>query len=90
MWWAPGRPRWSVSDLSAVSGAGPIVGNLAVYLTPWDGINLAGLDENGDLQVTWWVPSFGGDWETSNLTDLTGGPTFVTGSVTTYVSDWGA
>src|SRR5262249_24148268 len=90
VWWAPGLDRWTVSDLSSVSGAPPIVGNLAVYLKPWDGINLAGLDENGDLQVTWWVPSFGASWATDNLTGLTGGPTFVTGILTSYVSDWGA
>lgn len=89
VWWAPGIDRWTVSDLSAASGAGPIVGNLTVYLTPWDGINLAGLDANGDLQVTWWVPSFGAEWARDNLTALTDGPTFVLGSVTSYVSEWG-
>lgn len=89
VWWAPGLSRWTVTDLSASSGAGPIVGNLAVYLTPWDGINLAGLDENGDLQVTWWVPGFGGNWARNNLTAETGGPNFVIGSVTSYVSAWG-
>lgn len=89
VWWAPGLARWTVTDLSAASGAGPVVGNLAVYLTPWDGINLAGLDDNGDLQVTWWVPSFAGAWARNDLTAETNGPTFVIGSVTSYVSSWG-
>jgi hypothetical protein len=89
VWWAPGLERWTVTDLSAASGAGPVVGNLAVYLTPWNGINLAGLDDNGHLQVTWWVPQFEGDWARNDLTAETNGPTFVIGSVTSYVSSWG-
>ena len=89
VWWAPGLERWTVSDLTAASGAAPIVGNLTVYLTPWDGINLAGLDANGDLQVTWWLPEFGATWQRDNLTDLFNGPALVVGSVTSYVSDWG-
>jgi hypothetical protein len=89
VWWSPGQTRWTVTDLSMASGAGPIYGNLAVYLTPWNGINLAGLDESGDLQVTWWVPSLGGVWNRNNLTEETGGPRFLAGSVTSYVSEWG-
>lgn len=89
VWWSPGMTNWTVTDLSTTTGAAPIYGNLAVYLTPWNGINLAGLDETGDLQVTWWVPSLGGVWNRNNLTDETGGPKFVAGSVTSYVSEWG-
>ncbi len=89
VWWAPGRARWSVADLTAASGALPLAGSLTVYLTPWNGINIAGLDGAGHIQVTWWVPSFGGAWAQNDLTAETGGPIFKPASVTSYVSSWG-
>jgi hypothetical protein len=89
VWWAPGLARWSVADLTAAAGAPVLASSLAVYLTPWNGINIAGLDHAGHLQVTWWVPGFGGEWRQNDLTAETGGPIFKPGSVTSYVSSWG-
>ncbi|MGE3108689.1 MAG: hypothetical protein AB7G11_06110 [Phycisphaerales bacterium] len=89
VWWAPGLARWTVTNLSQTSGAVPLVGGLAVYLTPWRGINLAGIDSAGNLQVTWWVPQFGGNWAASNLTIETLGPRLRPDSMSTYVAAWG-
>lgn len=89
VWWAPGRSRWTVTDLTEASGAAPLAGDLTVYLTPWNGINLAGLDSAGRLQVTWWVPEFRGAWARTDLTAETDGPLFTPGSVTSFVSGWG-
>jgi len=89
VWWAPGQARWTVTDLSAASGVGVIAGGLSVYVTPWNGINIAGIDAAGDLQVTWWVPSFGGNWAHNNLTAETSGPRLRVDSITSYVSSWG-
>lgn len=89
VWWAPGQARWTVTDLSAASGAAPIAGNLAVYLTPWNGINLAGTNTAGELRVTWWVPGFAGAWRQTNLTAETGGALLRPESITSYVSEWG-
>lgn len=89
VWWSPGQTRWTVTNLSAASGAGPIAGGLSVYLTPWRGINLSGIDAQGNLQVTWWVPSFGGNWSRNNLTEETNGARLRADSISTYVSSWG-
>jgi hypothetical protein len=40
--------------------------------------------------VTWWVPSFGGDWVTSDLTGAAGGETLTAGKATGFVTPWGA
>ncbi len=89
VWTSPELGHWRVDDLSAITGAPALSGGLTAYLTTWDGINLAGLDGSGKVSVTWWVPSFGGDWETSNLTDLFGGPTLQGFGLTSYVTPWG-
>lgn len=89
IWWAPGLDRWSTTNLSEITGAPPYTGGLTAYMTPWDGINLAGITEDGSLSVTWWVPSFGGEWRTNNLTAEVDGPILVASSVTSYVSSWG-
>ncbi len=89
VWWAPGLSQWRTDDLSAITGAPPLTGGLTAYLTSWDGINLAGIDGSGKVSVTWWVPAFGGDWRTTNLSDAFNGPTLAASSVTSYVSSWG-
>ncbi len=91
VWWAPGLAKWTVSNLTTITGATKLTGGLTVYLTSWSGINIAGLDADGHLQVTWWVPSFGGDWEQSDLSSMTTGGTavkFRASTVTSYVSSW--
>lgn len=88
--WIAGRmSRWTANNLSSITGAPPLTGGLSVFLTPWQGINLAGTDASGSLSVTWWVPSFGGKWAKSNLTDLFGGPRLIASSVTSWVTSWG-
>ena len=69
IWWAPGMDLWRTDNLSAITGASPIAGGLTCYLTSWGGINLAGVDASGDVTVSWWVPSFGGNWVSTNLTN---------------------
>jgi peptidyl-prolyl cis-trans isomerase A (cyclophilin A) len=89
VWWAPGRSSWSVANLSNSTGAPPMQGTVAPYLTSWGAINLSGTDAAGNVVVSWWIPSFGGDWVQTNLTDLKDGPTLDAGSVATYVTPWG-
>ncbi len=89
VWSGDGGLVWYANNLSTITGAPPISSGLTAYLTSWDGINIAGLNSAGQLVVTWWVPVFVGDWETSNLTDIAGGPTLAGGSVTSYVAPWG-
>lgn len=88
-WWAPGLERWQSSDLSAITGAPQYQGAISAYLTPWNGINIAGTDVNGDLSVVWWVPSFGGQWQLTKLNRVLNGPDFVEGSIASWVTPWG-
>ncbi len=82
--------QWRRDNLSAITGAGPIAGQLTVTLTSWQGINLAGVSTAGDLVVTWWVPQFEGNWENNNLTVETDGASkLAAGRVTGYVTPWG-
>lgn len=90
VWWAPGLEKWQVTNLSASTGAPTLSGGLTVYLTPWGGINLAGLDLQGRVSVTWWVPGFEGEWRTNNLTSESSGPVLGADSLTSYVTSWGA
>lgn len=90
VWWAPGLQRWTVSNLSQDTGAPAVVGGLTVYLTSWNGINIAAIDLNGNLRVTWWVPSLGGVWNQSDLNELTPGSVkLASNSVSSYVTSWG-
>lgn len=88
VWTAPGLGGWSASNLSEITGAPKLVGALTTYVTSWGGINILGIDENGDTTVTWWVPEFGGDWRQNNFTAEFGGARLVPGSVTSYVTPW--
>ncbi len=90
VWIMPGAfDLWRVDNLSEITGAPLISGQLAVTLTSWDGINLAGLNADGRLMVTWWVPQFGGDWLTNDLTENADGPLMAPGQLTGYTTPWG-
>ena len=97
VWIAPGMDGWSVSNLSDIAGTPALTAGggggdgagAVAYLTPWDGINLAGIDPAGDLIVTWWVPQFGGDWEVTNLSDAFPGPALAPGTALAYTTPWG-
>ena len=90
VWWTPGLDAWTTSNLSDITGAPPMQGTIAPYLTSWNAINLSGTDADGNVLVTWWVPSFAGKWVQSNLTDRYNGPQLAAGSVATWVTPWGA
>lgn len=89
VWWAPGITQWRSQDLSTITGAPALAGGLTAYLTAWGGVNLVGIDANGDLAAAWWLPEFAGDWRLANLTDEFDGPALTPGSVSSYVTPWG-
>ncbi|MCC7390382.1 MAG: hypothetical protein IT431_16635 [Phycisphaerales bacterium] len=90
VWSGNGGQQWHASDLSAITGAPAMTSGLTAYLTSWGGINIVGLDGDGKVLATWWVPSFGGVWEIADLTAVAGGPTLTGDSVTSFVAPWGA
>jgi len=89
VWWSPNLDAWTTSNLSDITGAPPMQGTIAPYLTTWNAINLSGTDADGNVVVSWWVPKFEGNWVQSNLTDLYSGPQLEAGSVATWVTPWG-
>jgi len=89
VWWAPGLNLWQSSNLSEITGAAPIVGKLTAYVTSWGGLNLAGVDADGNVVVTWWVPEFGGTWAKNNLSEQFQHPGLRVGELTSYVTPWG-
>jgi hypothetical protein len=89
VWWAPGRTHWSTDNLSRITGLTRLVGGLTSYVTPWGGLNVAGIDTNGDLQVCWWVPGFESQWRSNNMTQQFQGQDLVPATVSSYVTPWG-
>ncbi|MCW5775397.1 MAG: hypothetical protein KIS87_02980 [Phycisphaeraceae bacterium] len=86
-WWAPGLPAWEYSDLTSLFSGATMMGGLAGYVAAWDGLNLAGLNERGEVIVYWWAPGLS-DWQTLNMTTLFNGPIF-RGQLDAYVTPWG-
>jgi len=80
--------EWRADNLSQINGSARLVGGLTAILTSWSGINLTGLNEQGEVVVTWWIPTFGGDWENANLTDSFDGPRIVGQGLTGYYTSW--
>ncbi|MEL7472133.1 MAG: right-handed parallel beta-helix repeat-containing protein [Planctomycetota bacterium] len=90
VWQPPRRTDWRVDNLSDITGASPLAGGLSVILTSWNGITLTGVDAGGKVSSTWWVPSFGGDWQQVNLTDAFNGPTLENAALTSFYTPWNA
>ncbi len=90
VWYHANLSTWTVSNLSETTGAPPLTGGLTAYLTSWSAINLVGTDADGNVSVTWWVPSFGASWTTSNLTSSFNGPELRASSLASFVTTWGA
>lgn len=90
VWIAPAQfTKWRTDDLTEITGAPSMKGQLAVTLTSWGGINLTGLDSGGKLQTTWWVPSFGSAWLVNDLTTQFNGTPLIEGNVSGYTTPWG-
>jgi hypothetical protein len=89
VWWAPGMALWRADDISAITNTPPLHGPLTAFTTPWGGLNLAGTDDRGHVIVTWWVPVFGSNWRSDDLSDLVGGPSLRADTLTSFVTPWG-
>ncbi len=81
--------QWESTNLTEGTGAPILAGGFTSFVTPWGGINLVGLNEDGDVTSTWWVPGFGGTWLTNNLTQEFNGARLRSDTITSYVTDWG-
>lgn len=84
IWRGPRMSQWVLSNLSATTGAPALSGGLTVYLTSWQGINLAGVDASGNLRVTWWIPRFAGTWVVSDLSSAIDAPSIEGESIVAF------
>lgn len=90
---AQGVRKWEYENLSSshlrpLGLATPIfTDRLIAYVTPWNGLNIAGLDSDGDLQVVWTSPGMS-HWVVNDLTTLTGGAPR-TGGLSVHLTPWG-
>lgn len=69
-WWVPGQESWQTDVLTqSASGDGPRLRSETVtsYTAPWGGLNVAGLDGEGQLWVYWWAPTMS-NWTAERIT----------------------
>jgi|GEM_PF-1131978 len=88
VWWAPGQANWTTSNLTTITGAPKYTGGLTTYVTSYDNVNIVGVTVDGNVSTTWWLPSFGGNWVSSDLTATFSGPKLQAASITSYVTSW--
>lgn len=80
---------WRVDNLSTLTGADPLAGELDVTLTPWGGIRFVGVDAGGQLIGTWWNPGRGaGNWTQTDMSATVEGnvPAIVGGFLTAWLT----
>ncbi|MEL7472248.1 MAG: choice-of-anchor Q domain-containing protein [Planctomycetota bacterium] len=90
VWRAPGGADWRLDNLTAITGGDRIERGLAVILTSWNGISITGLNGEGEVVSSWWVPQFGGDWRRVNLTESFDGPRLTDAGLTSFYTPWNA
>lgn len=87
-WWAPGLSNWETLNMTTLFSGPALSGQLDAYVTPWGGLNIAGITSGGEVYTYWWAPGLGGEWQIANITDAAGGPAVASG-VEVAVSDDG-
>jgi hypothetical protein len=60
---------------------------LTPYITPWGGMNIAGINTEGGIEVIWWSPGKA-LWDYDNLSVSAGTPD-VSGRLSAFVAPWG-
>lgn len=89
IWWVPGfEGTWrrdTLYDSASPMSIGFNPDSTVAYTTPWGGLNVASILDDGDIAVFWWVPGFDG-WtgEVLNIAERPEGLTF-SGDITATV-----
>ena len=89
-----GQRVWSFTNLTTthITSAGQtmprLVGDVISYVTSWDGLNIAALDDQGHIQAIWTSPALAGTWILSDLT-VAKGSSPIQGGLTAYITPWG-
>lgn len=84
---------WTFSNLSEeLSAQGmdtpSLDGDLIGFATSWNALNIAGLNEFGEIHAVWKAPGMAA-WRTDNLSAITGAPG-LSGGLNSYLTGWGA
>lgn len=87
-WWAPPMNRWETLNMTEVFNGPKFYGQLDAYVTPWGGLNIAGITADGEVWTYWWAPPMT-DWVVSNITEAAGGPVVAKGVEVAVSSDGG-
>jgi uncharacterized protein YkwD len=89
-WWTPGASdQWVTSNLTDLY-SGPALDAISIssYVTPWGGLNITGLDGDGNLTVYWWAPGLDA-WSVTNLSSYLGNVERPVGSLKGFSSSAG-
>lgn len=70
-WWIPRFAGfWATSNLTTIVTGPNLVGDsIVAYHTPDGGLNIAGLNEDGEVALYWWVPNADNTWKIRELTE---------------------
>lgn len=76
VWWNPSLQQqgkgWQVANITQIAGGPKLVSStITSFITPWGGLNIAGLNAAGDMIAYWWSPALpkqGKSWQVANLT----------------------
>ena len=90
---AQGDPIFTIrnlsADLTANGQSTPVLTSATTFVTPWNGLHLAGVDAGGDLWSIWFADGLDGDrWRADNLSTISGADP-LTGGVSVYQTSWG-
>lgn len=70
-WWIPRFAGfWATSNLTTIV-SGPTLDGASVvaFSTPNGGLNIAGIKDNGEVALYWWVPNTDNTWRVRELTE---------------------
>ncbi|MBK7405220.1 MAG: hypothetical protein IPJ41_11450 [Phycisphaerales bacterium] len=61
-----------MANITQIAGGPKLVGpSITSFVTPWGGLNIAGLNSAGDMIAFWWSPALpkqGKSWQVADLT----------------------
>ncbi len=74
-WWAPalGAGNWLTVDLSATAGQGPVASAVETTFSDDGGLNMFGVEADGDVVILRWTPSHQ-VWTATNISAAASGP----------------
>lgn len=85
---------WSFMDITASQLAPQgletpaLVGEVTAFVTSWGGLNITGLNADGQIEMAWWSPGMRA-WHASNISTNAGTP-ILAGDLSVVVTQWDA